>query len=510
MRRNTLVAVFIIAVFVTIATLSIAQQFRQPGYLDYVEEQAKAEAIRHKYEVDKQMYSVIVVTGYVVVLSLCVIGLSYVAGLAYLHVKRMSHAVKPDRNGLLPVARDDTETARLAILAYHLARIADASRQPVPHHVNYSPKLDIDVSHAAAHHDTMPHTLPGDASHHVEPVTFRDLLRDNRIGKGQPLYLGYDLTDGRGIWGTWRELYSAGLGGVQGSGKTWTAASLIAQSLLNNARVILCDPHAGDDESLTTRLEPLTGSVELVVEKPADILQAAQYAYEELERRKTRARQRLQYDTRQLILVLDEWTTLLRGELHDALPQLIQAITTEGRKFGVQALLIAQRWSAAASGGSDVRNTLTAHYIHRMRADEARMMTGLCGSVLPKDTLALHPGQAYLLNTRGEIRKIATPYMTSDDLHHVAELLQPDPVREVVGEVGSEAASEVVPTAPLPPHQKAEKWTAEELRILTALKAGKTPGEVAREVAGCAGGKNYQAAARLVADVIQRVLALIE
>lgn len=500
-----LVALTIITIFAALTIMGIVRQTQPPSYADLVEERARAEAIQRKYEINTKVYVVVATTGVVVGVTVSVIAVTWLAGVAFLHVKRLSQFAKPDTNGLLPVSRDDTETAARALLAYHTARVADASRQPVPHHVTYSPRYDIDMSHDVRANDTRGTLLPGHVTNDVIPMTFSDLLRDNRIGRNQPLFLGYDVVTGEGIWGTWRELYSAGLGGVQGSGKTWTAVSLIAQSLLNNAQIILCDPHAGDAESLTTRLEPLAGSLDLIVDEPDRILQAALFGYEELERRKAAAREKQRYDRRQMILVLDEWTALLRGELHDKLPQVIQTITTEGRKYGVHALLIAQRWAAAASGGSDVRNTLTAHYVHRMRADEARMMTGLRGSVLPKDTLSLHAGQAYLLDTRGTIRKIATPYMTNEDVHRVAELLlpaAPEPASEPASEPAPEPANRNADIT----HCDAAKLSVEELRIVELFKAGASIQDIATELAGRKGGEKYQKSLKLISETLRKAL----
>jgi hypothetical protein len=62
-----------------------------------------------------------------------------------------------------------------------------------------------------------------------------------------------------------------------------------------------------------------------------------------------------------------------------------------------------------------------------MRPDEARMMTGLRAALLPPDTLQLPAGSAYLLDTRGQIARVAIPQMTPSDLVHVG------------GRLGSEA-----------------------------------------------------------------------
>lgn len=443
--------------------------------------------------------------------------LAYLASLALIHVRNTSVYARPTPAGLLPVERQDQHTARAALASHFQVRAIEAARQPVPQHyaphISYTHELEYKGEHAA---------LPAEAAAAGATSTpgFGELLTAGRIGPGQPILLGHDLETGEGVWGSWKDLYSAGLGGKQGSGKSWTAASLIAQSLLSGARVVLCDPHAGDEESLTTRLEPLMGAMELVADDDRDILEAARYAHDEFKQRRELAKAKKPYDQTPLILVIDEWTALLRGDVGDELPPLLAALTTEGRKYGVNALLLAQRWEAAAAGGSDVRNTLTAHYVHRMRGDEARMMTGLRASVLPDDTLSLQPGQAYLFDTKGNIRKVATPLMTPADLARVASLLvgapapsEPPAQRPNMGfrapnrEGAAEGVSEGAKTTPLRGHQNAANLTPEEARILAGFLAGKSPSDLAAELNdGKASGDGYIRAARKVADALRKAL----
>ncbi len=82
-----------------------------------------------------------------------------------------------------------------------------------------------------------------------------------------------------------------------------------------------------------------------------------------------------------------------------------------------------------------------------------------------------------------------------------------DPVTYERQQIVIERMHILAPTeAPLPPHQDAGNWTPEEAQILAALKAGKTPGEVAAELAGTSGGRKYQEASRRIADLISRAL----
>ena len=59
------------------------------------------------------------------------------------------------------------------------------------------------------------------------------------------------------IVGAWKDLYSCGVGALQGAGKTWLLAFLLGQSAAAGGRLIICDLHAGDDESLANRIGSL-------------------------------------------------------------------------------------------------------------------------------------------------------------------------------------------------------------------------------------------------------------
>jgi hypothetical protein len=445
---------------------------------------------------------------------------------AIIRFRRERH---PDSRGLLPVGEEQLgDVSPRALGAYHGARQIEAARQPVPHTITYSPH---DAPHYAPHsaatyaprldydhrgepgRDALPAPdEPAAAGDQVAP-SFAELLSAGRIGRGQPLMLGYDLVEASPIWGSWRDLYSAGVGGAQGGGKSWTAASLIAQSMLNGARVILCDPHAGDEESLTTRLSALRPHLLIHADDDKQIEAAARYAADELQRR----REQKSADRTPILLVIDEWTSLLRRGLGEKLPPILSDLTQEGRKYGVNALLLAQRWSVDAAGGGDVRNCLTAHYVHRTRADEARMQTGLRGSALPDDTMQLQPGQSYLVDTRGNVRKVATPAMSTSDLVRVSLLLaapsdapaesRPMGFRPARGEGANEGANEGAAGEPLRAHHSAVTLTAEELRIVALFLGGKTPSDLAAELAGGKkSGDAYKQAALRVAEILRRAL----
>lgn len=309
------------------------------------------------------------------------------------------------------------------IKAQHIAEITRAQTQQLP------VGLHTLTLHAGRQALPAPPAalLPGNTtpSNIEQPVTaplFATLLEQGQIGpdnvgRRQPIILGYGMEGA--ITGDWRSLYSTGLGGLQGSGKTWAATFLLAQSALNGARLVIGDPHAGDSESLAARTAPLAPAFLCdIADDDRSILAALQLADDELQRRKHN-----HPDRWPLIVAIDEWTSLRRGKLAEILPELIEDFTTEGRKLNCHLMLLAQRWDKDSVG--DFRNTLASAYVHRMRPAEARMMTGLPASVMPNDTLQLAPGECYLLDTRGQLVRVRIPLMTPDDLMIVGQRLHP-------------------------------------------------------------------------------------
>src|SRR5262249_38100746 len=124
----------------------------------------------------------------------------------------------------------------------------------------------------------------------------------------------------------------------------------------------------------------------------------------------------------QALVVCDEWTSLLRGELGAELPSFLLDCAEQGRKYAVHAALSAQGWSQDTTGGS-LRNRLTAQFVLRQRQDEARLQLGMRARQLPSDTRTLPDGAGYLLTARGELHKMVVPQMTSADMERVGTLL---------------------------------------------------------------------------------------
>jgi Helicase HerA, central domain len=301
--------------------------------------------------------------------------------------------VKADKTIALTQASAQRFPAGLQSLSYH-----DASKQlPAP-----APVADVPA-------------LPPPAP---DVPTFGQLLAAGKIGPGQRLLLGIDAGSGQPLEGTWKSLYSTGIGGMTGSGKSWLGAFLIAQSVAAGARLIIVDPHHGDAESLGTRLAPLRAAFMCdVASSPTQIESAIKLAADKLDRRS-----KGQASSWPLLLVVDEWTSLLRGDLGDVLTATALDFAEQGRKFGCFALLAAQGWQVDAAG--PVRDRLASNYVMRQRPDQARYQLGLRAGQLPLDVRFLKDGECYLLSVKGDLIKTIIPHITEQDIAHVGGLLE--------------------------------------------------------------------------------------
>jgi hypothetical protein len=345
--------------------------------------------------------------------------------------------------------------------------------------------------------------------------TFAQLLDAGTIGPGRALVLGIDHATGRAIEGSWKDLYSTGIGGMTGSGKSWLGAFLIAQSVAAGARLIVCDPHYGDPESLGSRLDPLHAAYMCdVASTPTQIESALKLAADKLRRRAAG-----QAGSWPLLLVCDEWTSLLRGSLGALLTATALDFAEQGRKFGCFALLAAQGWQIEAAG--PVRDRLASNYVLRQRPEQARYQLGLRAGQLPLDVRFLHDAESYLLSVRGDLSKIAIPRITAQDMARVGGMLDGNsgPAGQPFGFVAAPkvCAPTVRSGAGLEPDwsqngagsnasQSHSAVSPEAARALALLHEGRDLPEIVltlRNVSSKQSGSRYQAALKEVTALIR-------
>jgi len=360
-----------------------------------------------------------------------------------------------------------------------------ASTWPEHYAPHYAPRL------------TVSGTQPGPpAAAAVSAPNLRDVLSAPGLVLGLP-----DDDLGREpvvIEGEWT---SVGVGGRPGSGKSNTVASLVAQHVLRGGEVLLGDPHAGARRSLARRLEPLRGHLE-VVSEPRAILGLVEHAHDELGRRKRLCALGAAREWRPLAVVIDEWTSLMRGELADPLARRLGELVSEGQKYAVTAILAAQTWTAATVGGSFVRNPMPTAVVHRTRPEEARVLTGLRGEAVPADVLNLPPGVAYVVGTPEGVRRVRVPRVEPEE---VVGLLRassdPRPTRVRIRDEGA-----MTPGLDAPRTRSGRASDAAP-EVLALFRQGRGIAEIVGAVYGVRpGGRAYQEAKEQVEAVIRRAI----
>lgn len=373
------------------------------------------------------------------------------------------------------------------VLHYEVKRLA-AIHQPgqTPQTLSYSyqPRLAYRDAAAPAVASTAPELLLPAA----DVPSAADLLRQGRIGRGNPLILGYEA--GRELSGSWNDLYATITAGLPGTGKTTTQRFFAIQTALHGAKFAIADPHAGAaDDSLAATLDPLR---DLFLCEPASepraILELVRYVAAIGE-----ARIKGQSDDRTpIILWVDELTGLLgRSDIGPQLAGLLEQIAQEYRKRAVYLSASGQIWTAARTT-SELRDSFASVLCHRMKRSQARL-------ILPTDEAQqverLAAGQAVLWRTSGQTSIVTIPNTTAADVAQAAIQLayarHTDGIPAAVftphasGRVEPalrQAYASDEPAANVTPRR--EPASAEALRAAALFMGGMTPAQIVRELRG--------------------------
>jgi len=129
-------------------------------------------------------------------------------------------------------------------------------------------------------------------------------------------------------------------------------------------------------------------------------------------------------------------------------------------------------------------------------------MTGLLAADLPDDLIDLVPGEGYLLDVTGELRRVRMPHADESSMAAVGRLLTADaPTLEINRQAPGRSMESV-----LPGHQDAEKLTDEERRIVERILAGETIPDICRAVSGATNGRAYSKAQTDIAAALRKAL----
>jgi hypothetical protein len=208
-----------------------------------------------------------------------------------------------------------------------------------------------------------------------------------------------------------------GVGGVQGTGKTNTATLLAAQTAVHDGLIYLADPQAGDEESLTTRLEPMSGAVARVASLPDEINALIGVVDSIYQHRNANPKP----EYRPVLLIIDEFMDLLiRQALTDDSIRTLQALAGVGRKKGINVVVIAQVWKLQLIGqqGVAIRQLVTHALLHRSQPETVKAFA--IGGEYAKQIISMQPGQALFFGT-GEPVVTTMPEMTHEDMQYAAQ-----------------------------------------------------------------------------------------
>lgn len=319
----------------------------------------------------------------------------------------VERAALRDNNGRLLLLQKD-----LAELRTMVAALAAANQQP--HTANYAPRVSI--SGAGQQHIDQADATETAAAVTVPP--FADLLARGRVGRGNPLVLGYDVTSGAELAGSWLDLYSTAVGGMSGTGKTTTQRFLACQTALQGAKFAIIDPHAdAGDESLAATLRPLSSAFLCEPASDDKSIRETVRLVADMGRRRVQGKDD---DTTPIILWADETTALLgRSSVGGELAELLERVAQEYRKRHIFVCASGQIWTAARTT-SELRDSFASVVCHRMKRSQARM---LLPTEEAEQAERLEIGRAILWRTSGVTAKVAIPLTTAQDVATVASRL---------------------------------------------------------------------------------------
>ena len=243
-------------------------------------------------------------------------------------------------------------------------------------------------------------------------VTVQGLLRDQKIGQGNPLYFGSETRQ-------LSDLKSLAVAGGGGSGKTLSLAYLISCCVVNyQALALVIDPHHGHPESLTSYLQPFVASQRVCLYNPFDVEQVVEKVDAIIDRRLSGELP----STPTLLFVIDELVRLAKLPVFDKVFDLIDRLVTETRKTNIIFFCGSVSWSARHfKQKADFRQVMNSSLIHRVKPEQAGLLIEGKEKRLIKQVK--QKGEALLCTDFGDICHIRMPYITRHDFHDIANLL---------------------------------------------------------------------------------------
>ena len=249
--------------------------------------------------------------------------------------------------------------------------------------------------------------------------TFQELLVHGEVARNKPMILCYQ--NGQPHFGSFLDIYSTGIAGESGSGKTTTQLFLIGSGLLcHQAKVYEIDPHFPHPKSLGAKTRPLweSGLIKKATWKD-EILDVVQEVEMILERRLKQE----DTDETPVLLIIDEIAMLSRTSFFTPIAHCMERIAQEGRKCHIFEMLSSQVWLAEIIGkNSALRDSLTSAYVHKIKPKQANLL------LQNKDATDLvkqirKPGKVVFCPVFDPPTLCDIPLTTEEDMQTVARML---------------------------------------------------------------------------------------
>lgn len=276
-----------------------------------------------------------------------------------------------------------------------------------------------------------------DAPFKPVPMPFSKLLRLRKVGNGKYIS-GY--TDGLPNVTTWPMIENIAISGQQGSGKSTTARSFVAQLALDNVAFLVCDPHFnapdvnGKTDSLGKSLMGLQKSMigGRVMQTREEIMYSLDWVYNLVEKRVNTKRNNGETIDTRICWVMDEFFNvflLSSNEEKAEIKRKLTVILSEGRKFKVNCVMVAHTWLAEALGNSTIiRQLFNTRICHNSEAGTARLLlgTGDAAKDVVDEVSSLQKGEAGVKRGDGKMGICMFPNTTPEDIDAVSELSHPN------------------------------------------------------------------------------------
>ncbi len=272
--------------------------------------------------------------------------------------------------------------------------------QPVPHTVNYAPKITYPSPVPAL--DSIQGAIPPLPPLLPKPLPFSTIIENVSM---RSLCLGCGVEGA--IYGSIDDLLSTAIVGRPGTGKTTLLRFVLAQVLKVGGMPVLLDPHGNIADEL--------GDVLSCSETPREIEATARWLEQELDKRLVLRRQG-QAMGNPILLLADEWPIIAASS--SIAVNVMQRIVLEGRKVGMYALISGQGLPAAILNGTLVRDALSSRYVFHTTPQQARL-AGLDNDTAKELLSALDTagaGKAILASARLKPEIVAIPDTTTADI----------------------------------------------------------------------------------------------